>query len=105
MIMIKFNPISNLRATQNLRATVSENPYHNQHIKEITEAIDETVFEIQAHYDSILLMMQQEIDDQNTRIEQLEAQLKKPHTVDVFARLNMQSVKEVRDKILNMLKF
>ena len=103
--MIKFNPISNLRATQNLRATVSENPYHNQHIKEITETIDETVFEIQAHYDSILLMMQQEIDDQNTRIEQLETQLKKPHTVDVFARLNMQSVKEVRDKILNMLKF
>jgi len=50
-------------------------------------------------------MMQQEIDDQNTRIEQLETQLKKPHTVDVFARLNMQSVKEVRDKILNMLKF
>ena len=103
--MIKFNPISNLHATQNLRATVSENPYHNQHIKEITEAIDETVFEIQAHYDSILLMMQQEIDDQNARIEQLETQLKKPHTVDVFARLNMQSVKEVRDKILNMLKF
>lgn len=103
--MMKFNPISNLRATQNLRATVSENPYHNQHIKEITEAIDETVFEIQAHYDSILLMMQQMIDDQNARIEQLEAQLKKPHTVDVFARLNMQSVKEVRDKILNMLKF
>ena len=57
------------------------------------------------HYDEILQLMQQEIDDQNARIEQLEAQLKKPHTVDVFARLNMKSVKEVRDKILNMLKF
>ena len=57
------------------------------------------------HYDEILQLMQQEIDDQNARIEQLEAQLKKPQTIDVFARLNMKSVKEVRDKIVNMLKF
>ena len=57
------------------------------------------------HYDEILQLMQQEIDDQNARVESLEAQLKKPQTVDVFARLNMKSVKEVRDKIVNMLKF
>ena len=105
MIMIKFNPISTLRATQGLRATISNNPYHDQHIKEITEAIDETVFEIQAHYDAILLMMQQQIDDLTARVEQLEAQSKKSRTVDVFARLNTQSVKEVRDKIIKMLKF
>ena len=103
--MLHFTPISTLRTTQGLRATVSNNPYHNQHIKEITEAIDKTVFEIQRHYDEILQLMQQEIDDQNARIEQLEAQLKKPQTIDVFARLNMKSVKEVRDKIVNMLKF
>lgn len=103
--MLPFTRISTLRATQGLRATVSNNPYHDQHIKEITEAIDETVFEIQAHYDAILLMMQQQIDDLTARLEQVEAQNKKPHTVDVFARLNVQSVKEVRDKILNMLKF
>ena len=105
MIMIKFNPISNLRATQNLRATISDNPYHNQHIKEITACIDDTVMELQSYYDAILLMMQQQIDELTARVEQLEAQLKKPQTVDVFARLNMKSVKEVRDKILNMLKF
>ena len=103
--MLPFTRISTLRATQGLRATVSNNPYHDQHIKEITEAIDETVFEIQAHYDAILLMMQQQIDDLTARLEQMEAHSKKPHTVDVFARLNVQSVKEVRDKILNMLKF
>ena len=103
--MLNFNPLSNLRATQNLRATVSDNPYHNQHIKEITACIDNTIFELQAHYDAILLMMQQQIDDLTARLEQLEAQSKKPHTVDVFARLNMQSVKEVRDKIIKMLKF
>ena len=61
--------------------------------------------ELQSYYDAILLMMQQQIDDLTARLEQLEAQSKKSHTVDVFARLNMQSVKEVRDKILNMLKF
>ncbi len=88
-----------------MRATISNNPYHNQHVKEITEAIDETVFEIQAHYDAIRLMMQQQIDDLTARLEQVEAQNKKPHTVDVFARLNVQSVKEVRDKIIKMLKF
>ena len=49
--------------------------------------------------------MQQQIDDLTARLEQIEAQSKKPHMVDVFARLNVQSVKEVRDKILNMLKF
>jgi hypothetical protein len=49
--------------------------------------------------------MQQQIDDQNARIEQLEAQLKKPQTVDVFARLNMQSVKEVRKKIMDLLRW
>ena len=103
--MLPFTRISTLRATQGLRATISNNPYHNQHIKEITEAIDETVFEIQAHYDAILLMMQQQIDDLTARLEQVEAQNKKPHTVDVFARLNVQSVKEVRDKIIKMLKF
>lgn len=103
--MLPFTRISTLRATQGLRATVSNNPYHDQHIKEITEAIDETVFEIQSHYDAILLMMQQQIDDLNARVEQLEAQSKKPQTVDVFARLNMQSIKEVREKIIKMLKF
>jgi len=61
--------------------------------------------ELQSYYDAILLMMQQQIDDLTARVEQLEAQIKKPHTVDVFARLNMQSVKEVRDKIIKMLKF
>jgi len=61
--------------------------------------------ELQSYYDAILLMMQQQIDDLIARVEQLEAQIKKPHTVDVFARLNMQSVKEVRDKIMKMLKF
>ena len=61
--------------------------------------------ELQSYYDAILLMMQQQIDDLTAQVEQLEAQIKKPHTVDVFARLNMQSVKEVRDKIIKMLKF
>jgi len=61
--------------------------------------------ELQSYYDAILLMMQQQIDELTARVEQLEAQIKKPHTVDVFARLNMQSVKEVRDKIIKMLKF
>ena len=61
--------------------------------------------ELQTYYDAILLMMQQQIDDLTARVEQLEAQNKKPHTADVFARLNMQSVKEVRDKIIKMLKF
>ena len=61
--------------------------------------------ELQSYYDAILLMMQQQIDDLTARVEQLEAQCKKPHTVDVFALLNMQSVKEVRDKIIKMLKF
>jgi prefoldin subunit 5 len=84
---------------------MGNNPYHNQHVKEITEAIDRTVFELQAYYDSLLQMMQQEIDDLQARVEQLESQNKHSQTVDVFARLNMKSVKEVRDKILNMLKF
>ena len=61
--------------------------------------------ELQSYYDAILLMLQQQIDDLTARLEQLEAQSKKPHTVDVFARLNMQSVKEVRDNIIKMLKF
>ena len=61
--------------------------------------------ELQSYYDAILLMMQHQIDDLMARVEQLESQSKKPHTVDVFARLNMQSVKEVRDKIIKMLKF
>ena len=103
--MLKFNPISNLRATQNLRASVSENPYHNQHIKEITACIDDTFFEKQTHNEAIFLMMQQQIDDLTARLEQLEAQNKKPHMVDVFARLNVQSVKDVREKILRMLRF
>ena len=68
--------------------TISDNPYHNQHIKEITACIDDTVMELQSYYDAILLMMQQQIDELTARVEQLEAQSKKSHTVDVFARLN-----------------
>ena len=56
--------------------------------------------ELQSYYDAILLMMQQQIDDLMARVEQLEAQSKKPHTVDVFARLNMKSVYEMREKIM-----
>ena len=49
---------------------MGNNPYHNQHVKEITEAIDRTVFELQAYYDSLLQMMQQEIDEQKDVIDE-----------------------------------
>lgn len=49
--------------------------------------------------------MQQQIDDLTSRVEQLESQNKKPQTVDVFARLNIQSVKEARKKLMDWLRW
>ena len=64
--------LSHLRATQNLRASIGDNPYHNQHIKEMAECVDESMYELQRHYDDAFLQLYEQVKALDERITVLE---------------------------------
>ena len=51
------------------------NPYHNQHINEFADCVDNSLYELQAHYDSILLQQQEQIELLMERVAALEQKL------------------------------
>ena len=48
------------------------NPYHNQHIDEFADCVDNSLYELQAHYDRILLQQQTQIEELTNRVYELE---------------------------------
>ena len=85
MILTKLN---HLRDMQQSRATVSNNPYHDQHIMEFTQCIEEAVMEIQLYYDSILLKQNEVIEELTRRVDRLEKEVAIKHSpfeVDIVA--------------------
>ena len=104
--MLKYNPLSNLRATQNRRATMGDNPYHNQHIAEFTACMEEALIEQQQYYDSLFMQQQEQIDALAAEVAALlkESQ-EKPIEIEANVRLNEKSVKDLRTKISSILQF
>lgn len=91
---------------------MGDNPYHNQHIKEVTAAIDDTVTELQIHYDAQLQQMCDIITALDARVERLEVlftkaeKQKEAATPAVAAEVYVTkaSLKKVRDAIMNMFR-
>ena len=91
---------------------MGDNPYHNQHVMEVTAAIDDSITELQFHYDAQLQQMCDAITALDARVERLEALFEKaekhkdaaPPTVAAEAYVTKDSLKRVRDAIMNMFR-
>ena len=83
---------------------MSDNPYHNQHIQEYAAALEETTNELTQHYDGVLVSILEELDAVIVRLEKLEQAAEKPMEIEADVRLNIQSVKNLRAKIVSLLR-
>ena len=103
--MQNFNPLSHLRATQALRATMGSNPYHNQHIAEFTACMDEAMTAMNQNNLSVFTAMLERIEALEKRIDQLEQAKIQPPEVEAVVKLNEKSVKDVKKKLMNLFRW
>lgn len=90
---------------QQLRSHIPNNPYHNQHIMEFTEYMEETVQVIQQYYDGILLKQNEIIETLIHRVEKLEqnANIKRnPFEVDIVA--TKESLEKLKRTIMGIFR-
>ena len=83
---------------------MSNNPYHNQHIQEYAAALEETTNELTQHYDGMFISILEELDAVITRLEKLEQAAEKPMEIDADVRISSQSLKNLRAKIVSLLR-
>ena len=98
-------PLDHLRHMQMLRANIPNNPYHNQHIMEFTQYMEETVQVIQQYYDGILLKQNEIIEALVQRVEQLEKQTRikrNPFEVDIVA--TKESLEKLKRTIMGIFR-
>ena len=103
--MQNFNPLSHLRATQALRATMGSNPYHNQHIAEFTACMDEAMTAMNQNNLSVFTAMLERIEALEKRVEQLEQAKTQPTEIDAIVKLNEKSLKDVKKKLMNLFRW
>ena len=103
--MQNYNPLSHLRATQALRATMSEHPYHNQHIAEFTACMDDAMTAMNQNNLAVFTAMMERIESLEKRVEQLEQAKDQPAEVEAVVKLNEKSVKDVRKKFMNIFRW
>ena len=83
---------------------MSDNPYHNQHIQEYAAALEETTNELTQHYDGVLVSILEELDAVIVRLEKLEQAAEKPMEIEADVRISSQSLKNLRVKIVSLLR-
>ena len=88
---------------------MGDNPYHNQHIVEVTAAIDDSITELQFHYDGQLQQICDAITALEIRVEQLEAIVQKngsatPPPVAAEVVVTKDSLRKVREAIANLFR-
>ena len=103
--MQNYNPFSHLRSTQALRATMGDNPYHNQHIAEFTACMDEALTSMNQNHLAVFTEMMERMDGLEKRIEKLEHSKEQPVEVEAVVKLNEKSAKDVRKKIMNLFRW
>ena len=103
--MQNYNPFSHLRSTQALRATMGDNPYHNQHIAEFTACMDEALTSMNQNHLAVFTEMMERMDGLEKRIEKLEQAKEQPAEVEAVVKLNEKSAKDVRKKIMNLFRW
>ena len=100
-----FTPISHLRGMLQHRASIPNNPYHDQHILEFTGYMEETVEIRQQYYDGILLKQNEIIDALVQRVEKLEQSVptkRNPFEVDIVA--TKESLRKLKETILGIFR-
>lgn len=83
---------------------MGDNPYHNQHIQEYASAMEETTSELAQHYDGAFISILEEVDNIIARLEKLEQTNEKPIEIDADVRISSQSLKNLRAKIVSLLR-
>ena len=84
---------------------MGDNPYHDQHIKEFTECVDEAMQEIQLHYDAIFLKQNEVIASLLQRVEKLEQNMptrRNPFEVDIVA--TKESLEKLKRTIMGIFR-
>lgn len=102
LIITKLN---HLRDMQQSRATIPNNPYHDQHIMEFTQCVEEAVTEIQFYYDGILLKQNEIIEELTRRVDRLEktvAVKQSPFEVDIVA--TKDSLQKIKKAIMGLFR-
>ena len=97
--------LSHLRDMQNLRATIPNNPYHDQHVMEFTQCVEEAVMEIQFYYDGILLKQNEVIEELTRRVDRLEKMVavkQSPFEVDIVA--TKDSLQKLKKAIIGVFR-
>ena len=87
---------------------MTDNPYHNQHIMEYAQCMEDSLMQVQAHYDGQFKAMAEALDvleQRVTRIEQavLQDEKKQPQ-LEAEVYVTKASLKKVRDAIMNMFR-
>lgn len=102
LIITKLN---HLRDMQRSRAAIPNNPYHDQHIMEFTQCVEEAVTEIQLYYDSILLKQNEIIEELTRRVDRLEKTVaiqKSPFEADIIA--TKDSLQKLKKAIMGIFR-
>ena len=79
------------------------NPYHNQHIDEFADCVDNSLYELQAHYDRILLQQQAQIEELTERVHELENKIS-PTPFQLEFQVTKDSLKKLRDSIMGVFR-
>ena len=97
--------LSHLRDMQNSRATIPGNPYHDQHIMEFTQCVEEAVTEIRFYYDGILLKQNEAIEELTRRVDRLEKTVaikQSPFEADIIAKKD--SLQKLKKAIMGIFR-
>ena len=79
------------------------NPYHNQHVNEFADCMDNSLYELQAYYDSILLQQQEQIELLIERVTALEQKLS-PTPFQLELMITKDNLKKLRNTIMGAFR-
>ena len=87
---------------------MTDNPYHNQHIMEYAQCMEDSLMQVQAHYDGQFKAMAEALavlEQRVTRIEQavLQDEKKQPQ-LEAEVYVTKASLKKVRDAIMGIFR-
>ena len=87
---------------------MTDNPYHKQHIMEYTQCMEDSLMQVQTHYDGQFKAMAEALDvleQRVTRIEQavLQDEKKQPQ-LEAEVYVTKASLKKVRDAIMGIFR-
>ena len=84
---------------------MSDNPYHNQHIAEYTDYVNDALTSMNQNNLSVFTAILERIEAIEKRFDQLEQAKTQPPEVEAVVKLNEKSVKDVKKKLMNLFRW